>query len=172
VVRVATKGVNSSNVVTFEVKIEITSENRTLLRPEMTGTANIVCAARPDVMAIPAAAFSRASREAPSATTASSASASRRGGRGPARAVGPQILGAPMEGTVTVQKGDGTSEVRPVTVGLMGTDPADSMSGDLYEVISGLKDGEEVVLNKNGLDSKWKNGGPNGQPGMRGGGGR
>ena len=46
VVRVATKGVNTSNVVTFEVKIEVTSDNRTLLRPEMTGTANIVCAAR------------------------------------------------------------------------------------------------------------------------------
>jgi hypothetical protein len=195
VVRVATKGVNSSNVVTFEVKIEITSDNRVYLRPEMTGTANIVCAARSDSLAIPAAAFSRVVKDAPAgeklvptaarpdptvagpATGASTASApaTRRGGRGAARPAGPQTLGTPQSGTVSVLKDDGTTDVRPVTVGLMGTDPADPMSGDLYEIINGLNEGESVLLNKNGTDSKWKNNGPSAQQGARlmtGGGGR
>jgi multidrug resistance efflux pump len=199
VVRVATKGVNTSNVVTFEVKIEITSENRTLLRPEMTGTASIICAARPDALTIPASAFSRASSDLastgeklvpataladptvklpadPPATgpATTSAPASRRGGRGGNRNPGPQALGAPQTGTVAVLKDDGTTEVRPVTVGLMGADPADTMSGDLYEVINGLNEGENVLLNKNGLDSKWKANGPDARQMMRGmtGGGR
>jgi multidrug resistance efflux pump len=183
VVRVATKGVNSSNVVTFEVKIEITSENRTLLRPEMTGTANIVCAARADSLTIPAAAFSRGVKEvsggealvptaagrdpaapAPATAPASASGSGRgRGGRGAARGAGPQTLGAPVIGTVSVLKDDGTIDTRAVTVGLMGTDPADPMSGDLYEIISGLNEGETVVINKNSTESKWKNNGPNAQ---------
>jgi multidrug efflux pump subunit AcrA (membrane-fusion protein) len=195
VVRVATKGVNTSNVVTFEVKIEITSDNRTLLRPEMTGTANIVCAARPDVLAIPAAAFSRASAgdspagenlvptagprdpsvapSGPSAAArgAATASATRRGGRG-GRAPGSLALGAPQNGTVAILKDDGTTEIRPVVVGLMGTDPTDAMSGDFYEVISGLKEGENILLNKNGSDSKWKSNGANPRMMVRMGGGR
>ena len=36
VVLVATKGLLTSNVVTFEVKVEVTGDNRTLLKPEMT----------------------------------------------------------------------------------------------------------------------------------------
>jgi HlyD family secretion protein len=189
VVRVATKGVNTSNVVTFEVKIEITSSNRTLLRPEMTGTASIVCASRPDVLAIPAAAFSRGPRDtgageklvpaaapadpalAPPAdpTSSASAPATRRGGRGGMRgAGGPMVLGAPQSGTVTIQKGDGATEVRDVTVGLLGTDPADAMSGDLYEVVSGLNGGETIQVNKGGSDSKWRNSGGQGMMRMPG----
>lgn len=60
VVRVATKGVNATNVVTFEVKIEVTSPNKALLRPEMTATARIIGASRPDVLSIPMGAFTRA----------------------------------------------------------------------------------------------------------------
>jgi multidrug efflux pump subunit AcrA (membrane-fusion protein) len=59
VVRIATKGVNVSNVVTFEVKIEITDDNRRLLKPEMTTNVQIVAAEREDVLIVPAAAVSR-----------------------------------------------------------------------------------------------------------------
>src|SRR5262249_12618539 len=41
VVRIATRGVNVSNVVTFEVKIEVLGENKTLLKPEMTANVQI-----------------------------------------------------------------------------------------------------------------------------------
>ena len=53
VVRIATTGVNTSNVVTFEVKIEVTSDNRNLLKPIMTVNADIVSAERPDVLTVP-----------------------------------------------------------------------------------------------------------------------
>lgn len=57
--RVAPKGVNNSNVVTFEVKIEVTSPNRVLLRPLMTATAKIISISHPNVLAIPVSAFMR-----------------------------------------------------------------------------------------------------------------
>jgi multidrug efflux pump subunit AcrA (membrane-fusion protein) len=187
VVRVATKGVNSSNVVTFEVKIEVTSDNRTLLRPEMTGTAKIVCADRKDVLAIPAAAFTPPSRNAapaaagadseklvsasapaprdPAASAPASGPATGRGrgtGRGnrsgAASALTPVAkLFQPTSGTVSVVKDDKPVD-REVVVGLLGTDPDDPMTGDVYEVISGLNQDESVLLKNTGSDSKWKSG--------------
>jgi HlyD family secretion protein len=76
VVRVATKGVNTSNVVTFEVKIEVTSNNRSFLRPEMTCTAKIICADSPDVLSIPATAFIPPARNGRSGDIAGPASMS------------------------------------------------------------------------------------------------
>jgi HlyD family secretion protein len=58
VVRIATRGVNISNVVTFEVKIEVVSENKTLLKPEMTANVELVAAQKQDVLIIPAQAVS------------------------------------------------------------------------------------------------------------------
>jgi multidrug resistance efflux pump len=57
VVRIATTGVNSSNVVTFEVKVEVIDKDKSLLRPEMTGTVTIVEAERKDVLLLPTAAI-------------------------------------------------------------------------------------------------------------------
>ncbi|HWE04627.1 MAG TPA: efflux RND transporter periplasmic adaptor subunit [Tepidisphaeraceae bacterium] len=54
VTRIATKGVNSSNVVTFEVKVEVLDEHKDLLRPEMTGNVRIVQAERANVLTLPA----------------------------------------------------------------------------------------------------------------------
>jgi HlyD family secretion protein len=54
VVRIATKGVNLSNVVTFEVKIEVTGEDKALLKPEMTANVEIVAAAKENVLLVPA----------------------------------------------------------------------------------------------------------------------
>ena len=53
VVRVATKGVNSNNVVTFEVKIEIEGEGKVLLKPEMTTNIEIQADRREGVLTLP-----------------------------------------------------------------------------------------------------------------------
>lgn len=56
VVRIATKGVNTSNVVTFKVKVEVLDDHKDLLKPEMTGSVAIIQAQRDDVLTVPAAA--------------------------------------------------------------------------------------------------------------------
>jgi multidrug efflux pump subunit AcrA (membrane-fusion protein) len=53
VVRIATKGVNTSNVVTFEVKVEVEGEGKGLLRPEMTANVDIQAERREDVLVLP-----------------------------------------------------------------------------------------------------------------------
>ncbi len=174
VVRVATKGISVSNVVTFEVKIEITSENRTLLRPEMTTSSNIICAVRDNTLTVPAADFARtgkpdkaATASAPAADPATPASASApatRRGRGATRAASSQPVNAlnddPKNGIVSVVSDAGVTETRNVVVGLIGTDPLDPQAGDLYEVLSGLAEGETVVQQK-GQDSRFRNQGSN-----------
>jgi HlyD family secretion protein len=59
VVRIATKGVNLSNVVTFEVKIEVTGEAKALLKPEMTANVDILSAEKSDVLLVPSEAILR-----------------------------------------------------------------------------------------------------------------
>jgi HlyD family secretion protein len=59
VVRIATTGVNSSNVVTFQVKIEVTSKNKNLLKPIMTTNVQIVAARKNNVLSIPIQAVER-----------------------------------------------------------------------------------------------------------------
>jgi len=59
VMRIATKGVNISNVVTFEVKVEVLDEHKDLLRPEMTGSVTIIEAEKPNVLMLPASAVMR-----------------------------------------------------------------------------------------------------------------
>ncbi|RPI62401.1 MAG: HlyD family efflux transporter periplasmic adaptor subunit, partial [Planctomycetaceae bacterium] len=59
VVRIATKGVNSSNVVTFEVKILVISPEQDLLKPEMTANVEIVCASKDSVVMVPSEAVVR-----------------------------------------------------------------------------------------------------------------
>jgi HlyD family secretion protein len=57
--RIAIRGVNISNVVTFEVKIEVISSDKGLLRPEMTANVDIIAAARDNVLSVPADAVVR-----------------------------------------------------------------------------------------------------------------
>jgi HlyD family secretion protein len=54
VIRIAPQGVEESNVVTFEVKIEVLDQNSHLLKPAMTTNVNIVVAEKPNVLKIPA----------------------------------------------------------------------------------------------------------------------
>jgi hypothetical protein len=74
----------------------------------------------------------------------------------------------PQEGTVAVLV-DGKQVTRQVTVGMSNT--------EYYEVIKGeLQEGDEVVLNAFGADSRWRQNGPSPQQMGRmlggGGGGR
>jgi HlyD family secretion protein len=59
VVQIATRGVTASNVTTFDVKIEVTSENKSVLKPEMTANVEIVAAEKADVLLVPVEAVSR-----------------------------------------------------------------------------------------------------------------
>jgi HlyD family secretion protein len=59
VVRISPRGANVSNVVTFEVKIEVTAADKDLLRPEMTATAEILIDERADALLAPADALFR-----------------------------------------------------------------------------------------------------------------
>jgi HlyD family secretion protein len=53
IVRVASKGVTNSNVVTFEVKVEVTGEGHDLLKPEMTANVDIQADRREAVLTLP-----------------------------------------------------------------------------------------------------------------------
>jgi macrolide-specific efflux system membrane fusion protein len=64
VVRIAVKGVNTSNVVTFEVKVEVSDDHKDLLKPEMTGDVTIVEDERPNALMVPAAAINRKNGQA------------------------------------------------------------------------------------------------------------
>jgi HlyD family secretion protein len=59
VVRIATRGVNVSNVVTFEVKIEIVDDKKGLLKPEMTTNIEIIIAQKDEALLVPVEALSR-----------------------------------------------------------------------------------------------------------------
>ena len=52
-------GVNTTNVVTFEVKIEVTSANRDLLKPQMTANVEIIEASKSNVVMVPMMAILR-----------------------------------------------------------------------------------------------------------------
>jgi len=57
VVRIATKGTTVSNVVTFDVKVEILDERKNLLRPEMTADIEILCSENDDAVLVPSEAL-------------------------------------------------------------------------------------------------------------------
>ncbi len=59
VVRIATRGVNISNVVTFEVKIEVLGEEKSLLKPEMTANVEIVAEYKDGVLLVSSLAVYR-----------------------------------------------------------------------------------------------------------------
>ena len=53
IVRIAAKGVNNSNVVTFEVKIEVTGEGVIVMKPEMTANVIIQAERRDAALLLP-----------------------------------------------------------------------------------------------------------------------
>lgn len=124
VTRIAPKGVVVSNVVTFEVKIEVLEANKKLLRPEMTANVEILVAEKADALTVPTEAVVR--RKA--------------------------------QQVATVVKDDGTTEERPIEVGIN--------DGLKIEVTKGLQEGELVVARKGQADSAWRKAQPSGPPGM------
>jgi HlyD family secretion protein len=123
VVRIAPQGVNTSNVVTFEVKIEVTSPNKSKLLPQMTADVYIVQARKQNVLLAPITAVTRKDHQE----------------------------------IITVQNADGTTEDRPVEIGIS--------DGTNDEILSGVSEGDTVVLHKGSSDSRW-----NAQQGRGGGG--
>jgi HlyD family secretion protein len=61
--RIAPRGVNNQNVVTFEVKIAVLGRNKDRLRPEMTANVEIVTTEKDDALLVPAAAVVRSRNE-------------------------------------------------------------------------------------------------------------
>ena len=61
--RVATTGTEVSNVVTFEVKIEVTSANKAKLKPGMTANVDIITATADDALIVPVAAIYLVARD-------------------------------------------------------------------------------------------------------------
>ena len=57
--RIATRGQSVSNVVTFEVKIEVFGEGKGKLKPEMTANVEIIVAENEDTLVLPAEAILR-----------------------------------------------------------------------------------------------------------------
>ena len=63
VVRVAAKGISSANVVTFEVKVNVTSPEKDLLKPGMTANVEILAVDKEDVLRVPSSAIQQTTRE-------------------------------------------------------------------------------------------------------------
>jgi len=61
--RIAAKGVEIANVVTFEVKIEVFGNNRSLLKPGMTANVEIIVAEKEDALLVPSEAVLRKKQE-------------------------------------------------------------------------------------------------------------
>ncbi len=115
VVRIAAKGINTSNVVTFEVKIELKGRNRKLLKPEMTTNIEIIVGKRDEALLVPVAAVRRRRRKR----------------------------------YVTVRTDGDKDEDREVQVGIN--------DGEKFEITSGLKEGEQVVIGGKGKEqSRWR----------------
>ncbi|MEK7485131.1 MAG: HlyD family efflux transporter periplasmic adaptor subunit [Planctomycetota bacterium] len=205
VVRIATKGINTSNVVTFEVKIEIDPQHKFALKPEMTTNVNIIIEERKEVLFVPSEALtvkSASPQKNPPSETPDQKDPSLLAQNPPSekkespeeKKEGPPLTEQASTkenfGTekresrnseksrkkgfersfkhyVFLLKKDGTTEEREVEIGI--TD------GFNVEIIKGLEEGDQVILNKSEAPSRWRQGGAGGMrmnPMMMGGGGR
>ena len=122
VVRIAPRGVNVSNVVTFEVKIEVISAERVLLRPEMTANIEIEAARRENALLVPADAVVRKGGKPQVTVRKADGTKEDRGvetGIGDGQRV--EITAGLAEGeTVLVRKGDAESKWRGSNRGRLG----------------------------------------------------
>lgn len=184
--RIATRGVNVSNVVTFEVKIEVVDERKDLLKPEMTANVEVVIERKEDVLAVPVEALTRIKAKTPDGAAGDATRRDRRrpgqaegadgatGRHGPPPAAGADAatgsgnhqppaatgVGAATERaarwSVQVVNADGTVTEREVRTGLS--------DGTRTEVVEGLTAGERVQVRKNEAPSQWRSRGPFGGP--------
>lgn len=137
VVRVAPKGVNSQNVVTYEVKVEVLGPRRNLLKPEMLASVSITTVDKTDVLLVPASAVERRRRDR--VVTVLKADAVNEDAKKEAAKTEPK--------TGEDRKG----EERTIEVG--------ATDGEHIEVLSGLSEGEIVQLKASAGQSRWQGGG-------------
>ena len=112
--RIAAQGRLVSNVVTFEVKIEVLGRNKEKLKPQMTANVDILVAKSENTITLPT-----------------------------------QAIQSDPEGIFVMVPGTepGSTVHRPVEVGL-----DDGMS---VEIVSGLSEGEEVLIPTGGAGGLW-----------------
>ncbi|MCC8181181.1 MAG: efflux RND transporter periplasmic adaptor subunit, partial [Planctomycetes bacterium] len=156
VVRVATTGVVESNVVTFDVKVEVEGRGRQLLKPEMTTNVTFLVDERHDAILVPAAAVVRKAvvvenRSAGSAIPAAHSEAEQTDQR---------VDYSRRQSFVTVKLADGREEERQVETGLS--------DGYQIEIVSGLNEGETVIYAPGDTGGRWSGqAGRNRRPPMR-----
>lgn len=102
VVQLPVQGTTISSVVTFEVRIEITSDNKKLLKPEMTANAQVISQDQEHVLTVPAQAISR-------------------------EADGSQVVRVVSSGTLAA--GNLVTEARKVTIGLTDGEHTEIIDG-------------------------------------------
>ena len=127
VVRVATTGAVESNVVTFDVKVEVEGRRKGLLKPEMTTNVTFLVDERENVVIVPVAAVVRKAVQSGSD--------------------GEKVDYTRRQSYVTVVKANGVEEERAVTTGIS--------DGYRIEIASGLEEGEDVLLLQNEAGSRW-----------------
>jgi multidrug resistance efflux pump len=133
VVRVAPKGVNSQNVVTYEVKVEVLGPRRNLLKPEMLASVSITAVDKTGVLVVPVNAVERRRRDRV------------------VTVVKPDAANA-QAGTAEAKEGEERKgEERSIEVG--------ATDGEQIEVLSGLSEGELVQLKGSATQSRWQRGG-------------
>ena len=150
ILRIAAKGTNTSNVVTFDVKIEVLGEGKELLKPEMSTDIEIVVADRKDVLRVPSEAVHTREKEKQkvryvmvpvegAATQAATQSATT------VAATSPKEPEKADAGSADSAKSDAAKGVKKLAtaerVVTLGVD-----DGKFCEVLSGLKEGDKVVI--------------------------
>ena len=181
VVRIATRGANVSNVVTFEVRIEVLADRADRRGRGAAGGPSSQTQAGPEADDPPGEPFptGRQASSGPASQPASGTS-QRRFLLKPEMTANVELIAAqksdvvtvPVEALlrksgkyhVTVVKDGGATEDREVVPGIS--------DGVRTEVVSGIEEGQTVLVRKGGADSRW-NGGqrPGGPPmGVPGGG--
>lgn len=123
--QIAAKGTNVSNVVTFPVKIEVTSANKSVLKPEMTSNIEIIALKKDKVLTVNLDSVTKNRNK---------------------------YFVTVLEGTEQKQK-----EIK------IGANDTES-----YEVLSGLNEGDKIVVENSGTQSgsKWGQGGNNANGGI------
>ena len=152
ILRIAAKGTNTSNVVTFDVKIEVLGEGKELLKPEMSTDIEIVVADKKDVLRVPAEAVHTREKD-----------------KKKMRYVMVPAEGAATQAGATTVAATSTKEAEKADSGSADSGSADSAKADagkgvkklatvereitlgvddgkFCEVLAGLKEGEKVVI--------------------------
>jgi len=146
ILRIAAKGTNTQNVVTFDVKIEVLGEGKELLKPEMTTDVEIVVAEKKDVVRVPSEAVrtkevsGEEGKEKEKKKVKYVLMPVDGAGTQPATMAASAPATESKEGAKVAEKG----EKKPATVERVVQVGIDD--GAHCEILGGLKEGEKVVV--------------------------